>query len=193
MNTDSFSPFSPISNFSNFLGITSLLYFNGKWVSGSYKATYNGVEIDAFRDWTTVSSHGSDLSSYKSDGYGGYKWIVFDVTNKKTPNGTRLDLSNLKLNGSSVTTNDHSVTYRAYIATVANNSIVYGSFKSVTKQAPLWPKASYTTLAAADAGSGAWTSTNDLSTMLADANDNSKDYYLVVGLPVGSTDNIEFS
>lgn len=188
-----------VTNFQNFssLGGTSLLYFNGKWVSGGYKVTYNNVEIFAFRDWSTGSSHGTNLGAYnngpKNTHYGYYKWIVFNVTNKKTPNGTRLDLSNLKLNGSSVTTNDHSVTYRAYIATVANNSIVYGSFKSVTQQAPLWPKASYTTLAAADAGSGAWTSTNDLSTMLADANDNSKDYYLVVGLPVGSPDYIEFS
>ena len=99
----------------------------------------------------------------------------------------------MKLKGLPVTTNDHGITYKAYIATVANNSIVYGSFKSVTQQAPLWPNASYTTLAAADAGSGAWTSTNDLSTMLADANDNSKDYYLVVGLKAGSTDYIEFS
>lgn len=192
-NTDSFSPFSPISIFSNFLGSSSLLYFNGKWVSGSYKATYNGVEIDAFRDWTSVSSHGSNLSDIKDDGYDGYKWIVFDVANKKSPNGARLDLSNLKLNGSSVTTNDHGITYKAYIATVASNSIVYGSFNSVTLQAPLWPNASYTTLAAADAGSGAWTTVNDLSTMLADAGDNSKKYYLVVGLPFDSTDYIEFS
>ena len=189
----SFSPFGKINTFSNFLGGTSLLYFNGKWVSGGYKATYNGVEIDAFRDWTTVSTHGSDLSSRKNDDYDGYKWIVFDVTNKKSPNGARLDLSNLKLNGSSVTTNDHNITYKGYIATVSNNNIIYGSFNSVTKQAPLWPNASYSTLAAADAGSGAWTTVNDLSTMLADANDNNKSYYLIIGLPYLSTDYIEFS
>ena len=116
-----------------------LLYFNEKFVSGGFAATYDGVSISPFTDWSSgYPVSGADYSSYSSTGSGGYKWIAIDVTNKKS--GNTLDLSTFKINGSSPVLAKFSDTtdvdgYEAYIS----HDGKFGALNSVSNSgATLW-------------------------------------------------------
>jgi len=94
------------TNSSNFATANSshinntLIYFDGKIVSGGYNTTYNSVTINAFSDWGTgFAVSGPDYSSYNNTGTGGFKWIAINVTNKKS--GNSVNLSTFKIRGSS--------------------------------------------------------------------------------------------
>jgi hypothetical protein len=116
-----------------------LLYFNEKFVSGGFAATYDGVSISPFTDWSSgYAVSGADYSSYSSTGSGGYKWIAIDVTNKK--NGNTIDLSTFKINGSSrvlmrFSNTSHVDGYEAYIS----HDGKFGALNSVSNSgATLW-------------------------------------------------------
>ena len=116
-----------------------LLYFNEKFVSGGFAATYDGVSISPFTDWSSgYAVSGADYSSYSSAGSGGYKWIAIDVTNKKS--GNTIDLSTFKINGSSpvlmrFSNTSHVDGYEAYIS----HDGKFGALNSVSNSgATLW-------------------------------------------------------
>lgn len=116
-----------------------LLYFNEKFVSGGFAATYDGVSISPFTDWSSgYAVSGADYSSYSSTGSGGYKWIAIDVTNKKS--GNTIDLSTFKINGSSPVLAKFSDTtdvdgYETYIS----HDGKFGALNSVSNSgATLW-------------------------------------------------------
>jgi hypothetical protein len=91
-NTSSFST-TYSSNISS-----CLLYFNNKFVSGGFSTSYSSTSISPFSDWSSgFAVAGPDYSSYTNLGIGGFKWIVIDVTNKKS--GNNIDLSNFYING----------------------------------------------------------------------------------------------
>ena len=78
---------------------STLLYFNNRFVSGGYNATYNGQVISAFSNWSSgYAVAGPNYSSYANTGIGGFKWIVLNVTNKKS--GNNVNLSNFRINNS---------------------------------------------------------------------------------------------
>ena len=116
-----------------------LLYFNEKFVSGGFAATYDGVSISPFTDWSSgYAVSGADYSSYSNTGSGGYKWIAIDVTNKKS--GNTIDLSTFKINGSSpvlmrFSNTSHVDGYEAYIS----HDGKFGALNSVSNSgATLW-------------------------------------------------------
>ena len=116
-----------------------LLYFNAKFVSGGFAATYDGVSISPFTDWSSgYAVSGADYSSYSSTGSGGYKWIAIDVTNKKS--GNTIDLSTFKINGSSpvlakFSNTSHVDGYEAYIS----HGGKFGALNTVSNSgATLW-------------------------------------------------------
>ena len=113
---------------------TCLLYFNSKFVSGGFSASYSSTSISPFSDWSSgFAVAGPDYGSYTNSGIGGFKWIVIDVTNKKS--GNNIDLSNFYINGSSPTLNDFGTTYEAYISYDSK----FGALNSVLNSgATLW-------------------------------------------------------
>lgn len=115
------------------------MYFNEKFVSGGFAATYDGVSISPFTDWSSgYAVSGADYSSYSNTGSGGYKWIAIDVTNKKS--GNTIDLSTFKINGSSpvlmrFSNTSHVDGYEAYIS----HDGKFGALNSVSNSgATLW-------------------------------------------------------
>lgn len=94
-----------------------LFYFDGKFVSGGYYHTSNGVDIYPFDDWSdgfATNAQGQDYSIYSDTSYNGYKWIALDVTSKR--NESDLDLSELKINDEIYySTNIQPDTFRAYL------------------------------------------------------------------------------
>ena len=94
---------------------STLLYFNNRFVSGGYNATYNGQVISAFSNWSSgYAVAGPNYSSYANTGIGGFKWIVLNVTNKKS--GNNVNLSNFRINNSTPTLSNFGNTYEAYIS-----------------------------------------------------------------------------
>ena len=89
---------------------TTLLRFDGKFVSGSYSTTYNGVTITPFSDWTSsgggYAEGGPNYSSYSNTGIDGFKWIAIDINGLLPTAGNdddgRIYLSSFKVNGNSV-------------------------------------------------------------------------------------------
>ena len=94
---------------------STLLYFNNRFVSGGYNATYNGQVISAFSNWSSgYAVAGPNYSSYANTGIGGFKWIVLNVTNKKS--GNNVNLSNFRINNSTPNLSNFGNTYEAYIS-----------------------------------------------------------------------------
>ena len=96
-----------------------LIYFNGKFVSGGFTASYNGTYIRPFSDWSSgYAASGPNYTNYSNSGINNYKWIAIDVTNKKS--GNNVDLSSFKINNSSpvlskFSTNSDANGYESYI------------------------------------------------------------------------------
>ena len=113
---------------------TTLLYFNQKFVSGGFSASYSSTTISPFSNWSSgFAVSGPDYSGYTNTGAGGFKWIAIDVTNKKS--GNNIDLSNFNINGSSPNLSNFGTTYEAYIS----HDSKFGALKSVSNSgATLW-------------------------------------------------------
>ena len=113
---------------------TCLLYFNSKFVSGGFSASYSSTNISPFSDWSSgFAVAGPDYSGYTNTGIGGFKWIVIDVTNKKS--GNNIDLSNFYINNSTPNLSNFGTTYEAYIS----HDSKFGALNSVYNSgATLW-------------------------------------------------------
>ena len=166
----------------------TLLYFNGKFVSGGYNATYNNSEIIyPFSDWSSgYAVSGQDYSNFTNTGIGGFKWIAIDVTSYKS--GNSVVLTNFQINGSSPATDDFGTTYEAYI--YQNGK--FGSLASaINVSATLWfNSGSNTTIALAKSGEGAL-QTNGVDAYIDST--SSEDIYLIVGLKQDSDNYFTFS
>ena len=99
-----------------------LLYFNGMFVTGGYSASYSSTSITPFSDWSSSGGgyavDGPNYSGYSNTGINGFKWIVLDVTSKKS--GNTVSLTNFLINGISPVLDQFGVTdnqdgYEAYI------------------------------------------------------------------------------
>tara|TARA_B100000941_G_scaffold254154_1_gene202213 strand:+ start:1721 stop:5491 length:3771 start_codon:yes stop_codon:yes gene_type:complete len=171
----------------------SLLYFNGKWVSGGYTSSIGGIK-PLQKNWSTVHNNGKNYSGYSTQGLNGYKWIVFDVTDKKISAG-RINLSNLRVDGNVVTRQTFGSTYKAYLATKGDNdndTVRFGSFKTQYGNSGNWINSMHTTMAAADDAAGVWISSS-ISELLINQSKPLWSYYLVVGLTTSSTSYVTFS
>ncbi len=94
---------------------STLLYFNGRFVSGGYSRDYNGQPISPFSDWSNgYAVSGANYNNYNITGVGGFKWIAINVTNKKI--GNTVNLSNFKINDSAPNTTNFTTDYEAYIS-----------------------------------------------------------------------------
>jgi len=170
----------------------TLLYFDGKFVSGGYSTTYNGVTINAFSDWSNdFAVSGPNYITHNSSGTGGFKWIAINVTNEKS--GNSVNLSNFKICGSSPNTslfgNSNNINgYEAYIS----HDGKFGALKSVFNSGDTaWFNLGNTTnISNAKSANGALQ--NDATNAYIDANTTSE-VYLIVGLPQSSNSYFTFS
>ena len=164
---------------------STLLYFNGRFVSGGYSATYDGTTISPFSNWSSgYAASGQNYSSFASTGTGGFKWIAFDVSTKQS-DGV-LDLSTFKINGSTPTLSNFGSTYEAYIYQHGN----IGALNSVNNTgATSWFNEGNTTISSAKNGNGA---SNDGINGFVNLS-LSGNIYLIVGLPISSTGYFTFS
>ena len=102
----------------------TLIYFNQKFVSGGYSATYNGVSISPFSDWTTANGgyavDGPDYGvngTIKTANVDGFKWIALKLTSSDlniTDNYVYL-ANKLKIDGVNYYTKTFGTDYEAYI------------------------------------------------------------------------------
>uniref|UniRef100_A0A6C0KYX6 Uncharacterized protein n=1 Tax=viral metagenome TaxID=1070528 RepID=A0A6C0KYX6_9ZZZZ len=99
-----------------------LLYFNDRFVTGGYSANYSSTSITPFSDWSSSGGgyavDGPNYSGYSNTGINGFKWIVLDVTSKKS--GNTVSLTNFLINGIYPVLDQFGVTdnqdgYEAYI------------------------------------------------------------------------------
>ena len=164
----------------------TLLYFNGRFVSGGYSTTYDGTSIHPFSNWSSgYAISGQDYSTYASTGTAGFKWIVFDVSTKQQSGGI-LDLTTFKINGSTPTLSNFGSTYKAYIYQHGN----IGALNSVNNTgATSWFNQGNTTISSAQSGNGA--SSDGINGFVNLS--LSGDIYLIVGLPISSNEYIMFS
>jgi cytoskeletal protein CcmA (bactofilin family) len=164
---------------------STLLYFNGRFVSGGYSATYDGTTISPFSNWSSgYAASGQNYISFASTGTGGFKWIAFDVSTKQS-DGV-LDLSTFKINGSTPTLSNFGSTYEAYIYQHGN----IGALNSVNNTgATSWFNEGNTTISSAKNGNGA---SNDGINGFVNLS-LSGNIYLIVGLPISSTGYFTFS
>jgi len=86
---------------------TTLLRFDGKFVSGGYSTSYNGITITPFSDWSSgYAKAGPNYSSYIDTGIDGFKWIAININGLLPTAGNdddgRINLSSFKVKGSSV-------------------------------------------------------------------------------------------
>jgi len=94
---------------------STLMYYNGRFVSGTYSKSYNGTGISAFSDWSSgYAVTGPNYSGSANTGIGGFKWIAVNVTNKKS--GASVNLSSFKINGSSPVLGQYGSVYESYIS-----------------------------------------------------------------------------
>ena len=163
----------------------TLLYFNGRFVSGGYSTTYDSTSVSPFSNWSSgYAVSGQNYSGFASTGTGGFKWIAFDVSSKQS--GASLNLSNFKVNGSTPTLSNFGSTYVAYIYQHGN----IGALNSVNNTgATTWFNQGNTTVSAAQSGNGA--SSDGINGVVNLS--LSGDIYLIVGLPSSSTSYFTFS
>jgi hypothetical protein len=100
------SSFATTSTMDTYIS-TTLLRFDGKFVSGGYFTTYNSTTISAFSDWSTgYAEAGPNYSSYINTGIDEFKWIAIDISgllpNAGDGDDGRIDLSSFEVNGNSV-------------------------------------------------------------------------------------------
>ena len=170
----------------------TLLYFDGKFVSGGYSTTYNGVTINAFSDWSNgFAVSGPNYSTHNNSGTGGFKWIAINVTNKKS--GNSVNLSNFKILGSSPNTslfgNYNNINgYEAYIS----HDGKFGALNSVFNSGDTawFNLGSTTNISNAKPVNGALQ--NNATDAYIDANTTSQ-IYLIVGLPQSLNSYFTFS
>jgi hypothetical protein len=180
---------------------SSLLYFNNRFVSGGYSASYNGQAISPFSDWRTSGGgyavDGPNYNSYSNTGVGGFKWIVLNVTNHRT--GSNINVANFYINGSHFSTQltNFGSTFEAYISYDG----MFGSMKdSFNAAATLWyannnPLKTNITQAK-NSGLYALNTTTNVSGHRINALVDSQvsgDIYLVVGLAQNANSYFTFS
>ena len=174
---------------------TSLIRFNNKFVSGGFIADYSSTSLNAFGNWNSgYARTGPNYLTYNNTGYGGYKWIAINVTNKKS--GNRINLSGFTINGAYPVLGDFgnsSTGYRAYIS----HDNKFGSLERVSNsgETSWFNNASNTTITEADSINGAL-QTNESNSSLYDAfidTNTSSQIYLIVGLPHDEDAYFEFA
>ena len=173
---------------------STLLYFNNRFVSGGYSASYSGQEISPFSDWSTSSGgyavDGPNYSSYSNTGVGGFKWIVLNVTNKKS--GSNINVTNFNINGSHFSNHlsNFGSTFEAYIS----YNGMFGSMKaSFNSGATLWYNNSQTNITQANnSGLFALNTTGYPNNVLVDSTFSGQ-IYLVVGLAQSAKSYFTFS
>ena len=178
---------SSLTPSSHVLDDSTLLYFNGRFVSGGYSASYSSQNISAFSDWSTgYAVSGQDYSGFVNTGSSGFKWIAIDVTSYKS--GNSVILTNFLIDGSSPATDDFGTTYEAYI--YQNGK--FGSLASaINVSATLWfNSGSNSTITLAKAGEGAL-QTNGVDAYIDST--SSEDIFLIVGLKQDSNNYFTFS
>jgi predicted acyltransferase (DUF342 family) len=178
---------SSLTPSSHVLDDSTLLYFNGRFVSGGYSASYSSQTISAFSDWSTgYAVSGQDYSNFTNTGSSGFKWIAIDVTSYKS--GNSVILTNFLIDGSSPATDDFGTTYEAYI--YQNGK--FGSLASaINVSATLWfNSGSNSTITLAKAGEGAL-QTNGVDAYIDST--SSEDIFLIVGLKQDSNNYFTFS
>ena len=186
------------TNSSNFATANSshisntLLYFDGKFVSGGYSTTYNGVTINAFSDWNNgFAVSGPNYSTHNNSGTGGFKWIAINVTNKRSNNS--VDLSNFKICGNSPNRSlfGNSGNINGYEAYISHGS-KFGALNTVFNSGDTaWFNLGDTTnISNAKTANGALQ--NNATDAYIDANTTS-DIYLIVGLPQSLNSYFTFS
>ena len=86
------------TTYSSYLS-SMLIYFNSKFVSGGFTASYNGTSVSPFSNWSSgYAEIGPNYSTYSDTGVNNYKWIAINVTDKKS--GNNIDLSSFLINNS---------------------------------------------------------------------------------------------
>ena len=177
---------------------TTLLYFDGKFVSGGYT---NSNSVSPFSDWSSgYAEAGPNYVSYSNTGLNYFKWIAIDVTSKKL--GSNVDLAGFKINDSSPdiskfgTFTDVSG-YEAYIYHGGKFGALKGAHSS---GATSWflNDTYYGSISSAKSSSanGALQSSSDSGTIGVDAfidEGDSSDIYLIVGLPQNANSYFSFS
>ena len=166
---------------------SALLYFNGRFVTGGYNATYSTTSISPFSNWNTgFAVSGPDYSSYANTGVGGFKWIALNVTNKKS--GNSVNLSGFKINNATPVLAQFGSIYEAYIS----HDNKFGALKSVSNSgATLWyDDGNNNTIGNAKNINGALQ--NNAVDAFIDSTTSSQ-IYLIVGLAQGATHYFTFS
>ena len=180
-----------------------LFYFDGKFVSGGYYHTSNGVDIYPFDDWSdgfATNAQGQDYSIYSDTSYNGYKWIALDVSSHVIQDVyyNKLNLANFDINGTHYTHNTFGTDYVAYIYQEGKFGSLRGNRKTMSNW---WDVTNVDNISDVDQNEDCYARSTDDSThgYLYSAwngsagSNNIKPLYLVVGLPQNSTLNFTFS
>ena len=171
-----------------------LLFFNNRFVSGGYSASYSSTSITPFDDWSTsgggYAADGPDYSGYSNTGINGFKWIVLEIPSSKI-SGNNVDLGDFKVNGQIHSYNTFTTDYEAYIY----QDGVFGALNNVSTTNTPWYSdsdfnSSISLAKSRDAGSGGALQGSTKSTVAHGIdgfiNSSGGTPYLIVGLPQNS-------
>jgi hypothetical protein len=174
----------PLDPSENIVDIGTLLYFNGRFVSGGYSAVYNGTTVYAFSDWQTGHCvKGTNYSNYSNTGHGSYKYIVLNVTSLRT-NSSTISLSHFKINNEPLNMNDFGSVYEAYVVKRINGNDIFGAlnnYYNITEVS--WFNQGWTTSSSSKNGNGVIFD-NDI---ILDDSDTESQYFFVMGLLISSS------
>ena len=163
----------------------TLLYFNGRFVSGGYSALYNGTTVYPFSNWQSdYCVNGTNYSNYSHSGYGNYKYIAVNITSLKT-NLSVVSLSHFKINNEPLNMNEFGSVYEAYVVKRINGNDVFGVLNknyNITEAA--WFNQGWTTSSSSKNGNGAIFEGN----IHLDNSQPEAQYFLVMGLLNSSSD-----
>ena len=177
-----------------------LLYFDSKFVSGGYNTSYTTTtnNLYPFDDWSTSGGgyavDGPNYSNYSDTGINGFKWIVLDVTSKKS--GNTVTLTNFLINGSSPDLTNFSVTnnVNGYEAYIYQDDGKFGTLsKAHNTGATSWFGAEYNdNISNANSGSANGVLQSNGIDAFVDSN-HSGNVYLIVGLAQNQNSYFTFS
>jgi len=174
----------PLDPSENIVDIGTLLYFNGRFVSGGYSAVYNGTTVYAFSDWQTGHCvKGTNYSNYSNTGHGSYKYIVLNVTSLRT-NSSTISLSHFKINNEPLNMNDFGSVYEAYVVKRTNDNDIFGAlnnYYNITEVS--WFNQGWTTSSSSKNGNGTIFD-NDI---ILDDSDTESQYFFIMGLLISSS------
>jgi len=175
----------PINNY-------TLLYFNGGFVSGGYNTPYNGTVIYPFQDWGDgYLINGPNYTNYADEGYSsGYKWIAIDVTSRISFMES-IHISSILLNNATLNTNQFGISYEAYIMKRDANGVdTYGTLnKKFNICAMPWYNQQWTNIKASNEGNGV---VYNGEVIIDKTSLRTSSYFLIVGLPLKSSDIFTF-